>query len=366
MNGQGSSDYSTVKMSEADDVCDSSRTPLAVVGILLSFGILFGGTALIASPAHYSRSLIGAAIVIHATNLRIGTQCAWRAVWAAAVAYVALIISAPLRHLPLDIADEGWSLALFLAGASLLAVRESDVRRRLRHLVGLFEHAEEGDFSRAYEVGTSEGTDVITRVGQAYNRVRAQLSSMVLTDALTGCLNRRGFDQSLIREVARSARAGGEFALLAIDLDHFKNVNDSYGHLAGDIILREVGAMLVGSGRAGDIVARVGGEEFAILLPETGSSGALLFAERLCERIRTHRFVLSLDRQPVSITTSVGVAVGRPRGEPGFAALLWSRADDALYTAKRAGRDNVREWNNSMLSSGAHLVIADPAARVHT
>jgi diguanylate cyclase (GGDEF)-like protein len=342
---------------DAQFASPSVQVQVAIAGALL---MLFAITAFIATPRHYPRSLVLAAGIVHFTSLRFGSRFAWRAAWASAAGYALLVTSVLMRHLPLSPDDQLWGVATFAAGASLVFVREADVSRRLRHLLSLFENAEEGDFSKSYQVGAHEHADAITRIGQAYNRVRAQLSSMVLTDALTGCLNRRGFDQSLSREVARSARAGGEFAVLAVDLDHFKNVNDTYGHLAGDIILREVGAMLVGAGRAGDVVARVGGEEFAILLPETGAAGALLFAERLCERIRTHRFVLSPDRLPVSITTSIGVAHGRPRGEEGFAAHLWSRADDALYAAKRANRDCVREWDTSMRSSGSHLVIAQP------
>src|SRR4029077_17829208 len=129
--------------------------------------------------------------------------------------------------------------------------------------------------------------------------------SMVLTDALTGCLNRRGFDQALARELARSTRASSDLSLVALDLDHFKEVNDTYGHLAGDVVLREFGALLVQTARAGDMVARTGGEEFSILLPDTDAQGAHIAGARLCESVRGHNFMVNGKR--VHVTISAGV-----------------------------------------------------------
>jgi diguanylate cyclase (GGDEF)-like protein len=107
----------------------------------------------------------------------------------------------------------------------------------------------------------------------------------------------------------------------------------------------------------------MGGEEFAILLPGSGAAGANLFAARLCERIRNHEFVIGPQQLRIDLTTSVGVAVGAPFGEPNFAALLWSRADSALYAAKRAGRDCARAWMNETEFSGEHAVIGSISRR---
>jgi diguanylate cyclase (GGDEF)-like protein len=223
------------------------------------------------------------------------------------------------------------------------------VRRRLRTIVMLFERAEEGDFSQAYDEAADVRPDAITRVGRAYNRVRSQLASMVLTDPLTGCLNRRGFDQALAREVARSARAGSDLALLALDLDHFKLINDTYGHIAGDEVLRAAGALLIQAGRAGDVVARTGGEEFAVLLPDTSAAGAFQFASRLCEIVRAHTFAApEPGADPIRVTTSIGVVAGAPQLDGDFAALFSARADIALYAAKRSGRDRVRAWSTHL------------------
>jgi diguanylate cyclase (GGDEF)-like protein len=169
---------------------------------------------------------------------------------------------------------------------------------------------------------------------------------MVLTDPLTGCLNRRGLDQTLAREVARAARTGSEIALLALDLDHFKQVNDTHGHPVGDAVLRDAGALLLRAVRPGDVVARTGGEEFAILMPDTGGSSAFQLATRLCDMVRMRAFVLNGTRVPVTLSIGV-IATGlehddRPVSE--VADELKARADEALYGAKRSGRDRVRTW----------------------
>ena len=175
----------------------------------------------------------------------------------------------------------------------------------------------------------------ITRVGRAYNRRPAKLASMVLTDPLTGCLNRRGLDQALSREIARASRAGSNLSLLALDLDHFKEINDTYGHIAGDVVLRQVGALLVQTARAGDMVARTGGEEFTVLLPDTDADGAYHSGLRICETVRTHAFMVNGKR--LHLTISVGIVSSTAIGGDAVGTNLKEHADEALYTAKRAG-----------------------------
>ncbi len=340
-------------------VSRSRRASPALVTFALFTDLLFiyALTATATTPEHYERALFGTIVVVHVANFFFGRRQTWRVVQAGVGGYLVLIAWATAQGLRIDVAEEVWTLALCAAAIVLIVVQASDVRRRLRAIVRLFEHAEVGDFSREYDAAADARPDAITRVGIAYNGVRTQLASMVLTDPLTGCLNRRGFDQALAREVGRSTRSGSEFALLALDLDHFKQVNDTYGHLAGDIVLRAVGSLLVKAGRAGDVVARVGGEEFAILLADTGATGAHLFATRLCERIGNFPFEVGTNMVPVTLTTSIGVAVGGPRGVPNFAELLWSRADDALYEAKRSTRNCVRVWTAVTRRSGDFAAI---------
>jgi len=159
------------------------------------------------------------------------------------------------------------------------------------------------------------------------------------TDPLTGCLNRRALVDELGAEIARARRYGLALSVLMIDLDHFKRVNDTRGHLTGDDVLKQVAQLLRAEVRAVDVVARYGGEEFVILLPETALPGATSFAERIRESVGTHAFVA--DGDPLSLTVSVGVAT-ITGGEEGSSEEVLARADAALYRAKRDGRNLVR------------------------
>jgi len=159
------------------------------------------------------------------------------------------------------------------------------------------------------------------------------------TDPLTGCANRRTLLEKLHSEIERARRYGLALSVLMIDLDHFKGVNDTRGHLAGDDVLRQVAQLLRSVMRSVDVVARYGGEEFLVVLPETADPGAMSFAERVRERVADHDFAAGGD--PLSVTVSVGVATVAPGTETDADDLL-ARADAALYRAKRDGRNLVR------------------------
>ncbi|MFP4606705.1 MAG: diguanylate cyclase [Thiohalospira sp.] len=164
-------------------------------------------------------------------------------------------------------------------------------------------------------------------------RLEQALSEQATHDRLTGLLNRGRMEELLADEHERLRRAGGTSALLLLDIDHFKAVNDTYGHPTGDAILRTLAECLIGRVRQVDRVSRWGGEEFVLLLPETDADGA----ETLAEDLR--RTVAALEVPPVpGITLSIGVAALDP-GEPLDPTL--QRLDDALYAAKAGGRDQV-------------------------
>jgi diguanylate cyclase (GGDEF)-like protein len=171
--------------------------------------------------------------------------------------------------------------------------------------------------------------------------MRTQVADAVLTDPLSGCVNRRGFDQQLARELSRAERAGAPVALLAVDIDHFKRVNDDYGHSAGDAVIRDVGALLRAGARAGDVVARVGGEEFVVVLADADEAGAAALGRRLVDAVRVRRFAAVPGR---AVTVSVGVAAEPAVRDAGVAEALKARADAALYAAKRGGRDRAVVW----------------------
>ncbi|NAZ84891.1 sensor domain-containing diguanylate cyclase [Kineococcus indalonis] len=157
-------------------------------------------------------------------------------------------------------------------------------------------------------------------------RVVAELEASAVTDALTGLPNRRGWEEHLARLAAVCERDGEPLTVAVLDLDHFKAYNDAEGHLAGDRLLREVAQLVRGELRAGDVVARWGGEEFTLALPSCSAQDAHVLLERVRLAVRRAR------------SCSTGFATRRP-GEP--PAALLRRADDALYAAKQAGRDRV-------------------------
>ncbi len=159
-------------------------------------------------------------------------------------------------------------------------------------------------------------------------------------DPLTGCLNRRALVESLEQELDRARRYEFPVTVLMIDLDRFKAINDTRGHLVGDAVLRQLGELLRREARSVDLVARYGGEEFVIVLPNTGSPGGLTFAERLRARIAGHDF--ATDLEPLSLTVSIGVATFPAVGGESVEALL-AAADQALYRAKHEGRNLVRQ-----------------------
>lgn len=166
-----------------------------------------------------------------------------------------------------------------------------------------------------------------------------ELEYTTFTDAVTRLHNRAYFDVHLDLEWKRACRQGYPVSLLLVDLDHFKSINDRFGHPFGDYVLGEVGLAISDIvQRSGDILARIGGEEFALLLINTPFDGATLIAQQVIETVAALR--LAHDGNPVNITTSVGVATTRPtRPELQAARELLSAADVALYTAKREGRN---------------------------
>lgn len=168
----------------------------------------------------------------------------------------------------------------------------------------------------------------------AYHDEIYRLTTM---DGLTQIYNRRYFDEQLDREISRSRRYERVLSLVLVDIDHFKKVNDKFGHLAGDSVLKQLASTVRTRIRREDVFARYGGEEFAILLPEVALVGARQLSEKVRRLVEKQRF--EFDRQPIPVTISLGVAVLDPHHrEPGD---LVRAADEKLFEAKSSGRNRV-------------------------
>lgn len=161
---------------------------------------------------------------------------------------------------------------------------------------------------------------------------------MALTDTLTGLANRRHLTSVLSDEVARGRRNGTPMSVALLDLDHFKQINDRFGHLGGDLVLVQMGKLLRDSVRDIDLAARFGGEELCVVLPNTNSNGALTWAEHFVSALRASRF--DMGTTDASVTASIGICCTDEHANLQVDGLL-QKADEALYHAKKSGRDRI-------------------------
>ena len=173
-----------------------------------------------------------------------------------------------------------------------------------------------------------------SNIEQAYHE---EIYRLKTTDGLTGANNKRSFDEEMQREFHRFLRYGRPLVLVMLDIDHFKKVNDTFGHLAGDRVLSELGRLIGGMVRTEDTFSRYGGEEFALLLPEMGLDDGIRFAERLRADIAAARFEFDGMTIPVTISGGVAGAHADMTGPDKFVAA----ADELLYAAKHNGRNRI-------------------------
>ena len=164
-----------------------------------------------------------------------------------------------------------------------------------------------------------------------------EIYRMTTVDGLTQVFNRRYFEDAIERELSRSRRYTRPLSLVLLDIDHFKKINDTYGHLAGDAVLKELALTVRARTRREDVFARFGGEEFALLLPEVDQKGAMLLAEKARKLVEKHRF--QFDGEHIVVTMSAGVATMVKKSEN--PNELIRRADEKLYEAKTGGRNRV-------------------------
>jgi diguanylate cyclase (GGDEF)-like protein len=206
-----------------------------------------------------------------------------------------------------------------------------------------------------------KGNDEISLVANNVNMLLELIESQVeglnalsMTDALTGLANRRGFDLRLAQEYSRERRNGKPLALLVLDVDHFKQYNDHYGHPAGDVVLQALADILRRSkGRASDLAVRLGGEEFGILLPESDIKGAQIVARHIHHLLHEANIEHTASHVETRLTVSIGIAIAHDE----TLDMFIQRADQALYQAKHSGRNctfNAEEQKPLSTQSSQH------------
>lgn len=237
------------------------------------------------------------------------------------------LISAPLRQLALAVdASNHDRTTPPLPRSGPLEVRQlitafEALARRINEHSGALEHT------------VDERTKELRSAYERLETANGRLLQLAVTDGLTGVANRRAFDERLSAESSRSQRTGRPLSLILFDLDHFKRLNDTLGHVEGDATLVTVGRLLRSERRATDLVARYGGEEFALILPDVDHAAACMLAKRLCSQLAA----MALPGHP---TMSAGIATMPDHG--GDARALLVAADEALYSAKNSGRNCTR------------------------
>jgi len=239
----------------------------------------------------------------------------------------------------------GLTLMLALVMASLFGhFLAQSILRPLDQLREGAEHFGKGDFKHRI---TIESRDELGRVSYAFNRMAVRLDRSLRSlrrlstrDYLTNLFNAREFYRQLDGEMERAQRYNESFSLLLIDADHFKQINDSYGHQVGDKVLRALAKVLSIQVRNVDVAARVGGEEFAVVLPNTSGEAALAIAERIRREIFENQVVLNDEQKStIEVSVSIGLATYPRSGQS--AKELFHQADMALYNAKQGGRNRV-------------------------
>lgn len=181
--------------------------------------------------------------------------------------------------------------------------------------------------------------DELAKKNKALELTNKKLEQLSVTDELTGLWNRRYLWERLAEEIAKARRYNLTLSCLMIDIDNFKTINDSHGHIAGDTVLSEIARILKNQCRSHDLLARFGGEEFIMLLYQTGMEGAVLLAQRLVKTVESHPFITE-NQKTLKTTISIGVATYSPQTITNGNDLI-KKADESLYQAKRKGKNRV-------------------------
>lgn len=308
---------------------------LLVTADLIAMGALFYLTMV---PLVSNRFLILAILSVTLSAFYFGWGLGvYAAVLSAAIYVLIGDVLTPFVDGPRPI-SLGANIALFALVSGTLVFVFGRFRVRMNQIRLFCKTVEEGDLTGTLDLMKTRNPDDLTLLARSFDAMRNGLAEQIGTDALTGCLNRRALESRLKSDWRLAKRRGTHIALAAIDLDHFKQINDTRGHPVGDVVLQQLAGIMKSTARDTDAVARFGGDEFVILLPDTGWQGALTFAERL--RRRVDDFTFGPPGSPMTITISVGVALARGT-DPISPEELLKEADRSLYKAKQQGRNRV-------------------------
>jgi diguanylate cyclase (GGDEF)-like protein len=314
----------------------AALTTLLICDVLALGGlVLLGGSA--ALPLMPVVLVVLAAVAAFQFGGRRGTIIAG----VGAGAYLAVAVT---QRLVLHAAQPTWP-AIFIAFAASILASVSAIRvlggyrRRLDTLRLYCKLGELGDASVAIPIDAKRAPDDLTLLAASFDAMRNRLGDQIGSDPLTGCANRRTLERRLLADWRLAKRRNASVAVTAVDIDHFKQINDTRGHPVGDLVLQQIASIMIETARETDTVARLGGDEFVIILPDTDAAGAVIFAERLRERVT--EFTFGPVGDPLSITISAGVAV-RSGTAPIDPEALLGDADRCLYRAKQDGRNRVR------------------------
>ena len=327
---------SAVARSQTDDGHDIATIALlaldvAMVSVLCSIGRATVGVAGV---------LVIGAFLVPAATFSFGRRFGVVAALLTGIGYLAaagftLLAGTGPR---LDLVTVGLDALLFAAVSAFLIRALGDFRARMEILRTHCKAGELGEATAPIPVDTTREPDDLTLLARSFDAMRSRLAEQSGSDPLTACANRRTLEKRLLADWRFARRRSSCVAVAAIDIDHFKQINDTGGHPIGDLVLQQLASIMMSTARDTDTVARLGGDEFVIVLPDTDWHGATSFAERL--RHRVNEFTFGPPGAPLAITISVGVAIGDGASSIAPQVLLGD-ADRSLYRAKTEGRNRV-------------------------
>ena len=308
--------------------------------ITADIAALAGFCYLTSAPQQLHRILLLGFLSMQLGVFYFGRRHGWLAAALTIVAYLVCALGVPpfIYGPPPTVRAAAFNVVLFAIISTVLIYTFGSFRERMDALRIYCKVVENGEVPTLTRVGAERWPDELTLLARSFQSMHVRLAEQIGSDPLTGCMNRRSLEARLRVDLRQARRRNTTVAVTAIDVDHFKEINDSRGHLVGDIVLQQLAGIMKQTARDTDAVARFGGDEFVIILPDTGWQGALTFAERL--RRRVDDFTFGPPGTPMSTTISVGVALARGT-DPISTDMLIKEADAALYKAKAAGRNRV-------------------------